>query len=126
MEGLTVTEYRCQRVLTTQQIAEAYGTDRKTISYNFNHNIDRFVEGKHFIKLENEEKTLFVNRLENHDGLKNAKTIYLWTEKGAFLHAKSLNTDQATLSHSFWKAWIGKQSYRHSLIQAKIGTLSSE
>lgn len=95
MEGLKVTEYRCQRVLTTQQIAEAYGTDRKTISYNFNHNIDRFIEGKHFIKLENEEKTLFVNRLENHDGLKNAKTIYLWTEKGAFLHAKSLNTDQA-------------------------------
>jgi hypothetical protein len=42
MEGLKVTEYRCQRVLTTQQIAEAYGTDRKTISYNFNHNIDRF------------------------------------------------------------------------------------
>lgn len=95
MEELKVTEYRCQRVLTTQQIAEAYGTDRKTISYNFNHNRERFIEGKHFVKLENEEKTLFVNRLENHDSLKNAKVIYLWTEKGAFLHAKSLNTDKA-------------------------------
>lgn len=41
------------------------------------------------------KKTSFINRLENHDGSKNAKTLYLWTEKGAFLHAKSLNTDKA-------------------------------
>jgi len=27
--------------------------------------------------------------------LKKAKILYLWTEKGAFLHAKSLNTDVA-------------------------------
>ena len=36
-----------------------------------------------------------INRLEIQDSLKNAKTIYLWTERGAFLHAKSLNTDKA-------------------------------
>lgn len=95
MDNLKVTEYRDIRVLTTQQIAEVYGTDRKTISYNFNQNKDRYMEGKHYICLEGNEKTEFVNRLENHDGLKNAKTIYLWTEKGAFLHAKSLNTDVA-------------------------------
>lgn len=95
MNSLRVTEYRDIRVLTTQQIAEAYGTDRKTISYNFNQNKDRYAEGKHYICLEGKEKTEFVNCLENHDGLKNAKAIYLWTEKGAFLHAKSLNTDTA-------------------------------
>lgn len=89
------TEFNGVLVLTTQQLAEAYGADRKTVSYNFNHNRDRFVEGKHYIKLENEEKVKFLNRLENHDSLKNAKTLYLWTEKGAFLHAKSLNTDNA-------------------------------
>ena len=49
MNDLKVTEYNNNRVLTTQQIAEAYGTDNKTISYNFNHNKDRYVEGKHFI-----------------------------------------------------------------------------
>ena len=95
MNNLTVTEYKNIRVLTTQQIAEAYGTDKKVISYNFNHNKDRYIEGKHYIKLEGDEKTEFINRLENHDGSKNAKMLYLWTEKGAFLHAKSLNTDKA-------------------------------
>ena len=49
MNNLTVTEYKNIRVLTTQQIAEAYGTDSKTISYNFNHNKGRYKEGKHFI-----------------------------------------------------------------------------
>lgn len=95
MNEISITEYKDIRVLTTQQIAEAYGTDRKTISYNFNHNKERYKEGKHFIQLEGAEKTEFLNRLENHDSLKNAKTLYLWTEKGAFLHAKSLNTDTA-------------------------------
>lgn len=32
MSNLTVTEYKNIRVLTTQQIAEAYGTDTKIIS----------------------------------------------------------------------------------------------
>lgn len=95
MNNLTITEFKEIRVLTTQQIAEAYGTDRKTISYNFNQNKDRYAEGKHYICLQGNEKTEFVNRLENHDSLKNAKILYLWTEKGAFLHAKSLNTDKA-------------------------------
>lgn len=92
MEGLKVTEYRCQRVLTTQQIAEAYGTDGKVISYNFNHNKDRYVDGKHFICLTGNELRTF---REIHDLPSNLNRVYLWTEKGAFLHAKSLNTDQA-------------------------------
>lgn len=92
MKELAVTEYRCQRVLTTQQIAEAYGTDGKVISYNFNHNKDRYVEGKHFICLTGDELRRF---REIHDLPSNLNRIYLWTEKGAFLHAKSLNTDQA-------------------------------
>ena len=86
MKELAVTEYRCQRVLTTQQIAEAYGTDGKVISYNFNHNKDRYVEGKHFICLTGDELRRF---REIHDLPSNLNRIYLWTEKGAFLHAKS-------------------------------------
>lgn len=95
MNQLKVTEYNNIRVLTTQQIAEAYGTDRKVISYNFNNNKNRYKEGKHYICLDGKEKAEFLNCLENHDSLKNAKILYLWTEKGAFLHAKSLNTDVA-------------------------------
>ena len=51
-------------VLTTQQIAEAYGTDTKIVSYNFNHNKDRYEEGKHFICLTGNELRAF---RENHD-----------------------------------------------------------
>lgn len=44
MNELQITEYKNIRVLTTQQIAEAYGTDSKTISYNFNHNKERYID----------------------------------------------------------------------------------
>lgn len=56
MRDLTVTEYKNVRVLTTQQIAEAYGTDSKIISNNFNRNKQRYVEGKHYISLMGAEK----------------------------------------------------------------------
>lgn len=92
MEELKVTEYRDMRVLTTQQIAEAYGTDSKTISYNFNHNRDRYTEGKHYILLTGDDLRAF---REIHDLPTSTPKLYLWTKKGAFLHAKSLNTDTA-------------------------------
>lgn len=95
MNDLTVTEYRNIRVLTTQQIAEAYGTNTDTITKNFNRNKERYVEGKHYIALDGAEKNNFVDRGQFDRGLKNAKVLYLWTEKGAFLHAKSLGTDKA-------------------------------
>lgn len=95
MEKLTVTEYKNIRVLTTQQIAEAYGTSTDTITKNFNRNKERYTEDKHYIALEGAGKSAFVDQGQFDRGLKNAKTLYLWTKKGAFLHAKSLNTDTA-------------------------------
>ena len=92
MNELKITEYKGIRVLTTQQIAKAYETDRKVISYNFNHNKERYAEGKHYICLTDDELKAF---REIHDLPTNLNKLYLWTEKGAFLHAKSLNTDKA-------------------------------
>lgn len=92
MNELQITEFKNIRVLTTQQIAEEYGTDGKVISYNFNHNKERYVEGKHYIRLEGDDLKAF---REIHDLPSNLNKFYLWTEKGAFLHAKSLNTDEA-------------------------------
>ena len=94
MENLTVTEYKDIRVLTTQQIAEAYGSTADTITKNFNRNKERYTEGKHFICLEGEELKEFKTNGQIVLPLKVNK-LYLWTEKGAFLHAKSLNTDVA-------------------------------
>lgn len=94
MNELQITEYKNIRVLTTQQIAEAYGSDTRVISNNFNRNKERYIEGKHYICLEGEELKDFKT---NHqfDESSRINKLYLWTEKGAFLHAKSLNTDTA-------------------------------
>ena len=96
MNELAVTEYKEIRVLTTQQIADAYGTDAQVVTNNFNRNKDRYVEGKHYICLTGDEKADFINKNQNDfSSFTRAKAIYLWTEKGAFQHAKSLNTDKA-------------------------------
>lgn len=94
MNELQITEFNKIRVLTTQQIAEAYGTDSKVISNNFNRNKERYVEGKHFVCLEGEDLKQFKTNHQFDESSKINK-LYLWTEKGAFLHAKSLNTDEA-------------------------------
>lgn len=88
-------EIRGIRVLTTKQIAKAYGTDTDILKNNFTYNRKRFVEGKHFISIAGAELKAFKAKYEIHTNLKFAKILYLWTEKGALLHAKSLNTDKA-------------------------------
>ena len=121
MRNLYVVESRGQRVLTSAQIADCYDTTVDCIKQNFHANRDRFVEGKHYIVLTGGELKAFKNevRIPHQDEkqeenevriphsaeikakyqfdtqFKYAKILYLWTEKGALLHAKSLNTDKA-------------------------------
>lgn len=95
MNELQITELNGQRVLTTQQIADGYGTKTRTIVDNFNNNRNRFEEGKHFILLEAEYLRVFKRENENFGFAQNINKLYLWTEKGALLHAKSLGTDEA-------------------------------
>lgn len=95
MNNLTVTEYKDIRVLTTQQIADAYGTNTDVISRNFTNNKDRYTEGKHFICLTGNELKEAKANGKIYGLPQNANKFYLWTEKGAFLHAKSLNNDIA-------------------------------
>jgi phage regulator Rha-like protein len=97
--NLMVIEQNGQRVLTTQQLAEAYGTDERRISENFTRNQKRYVEGKHFILLQGEQLRRFKSEYANCGIAPNINKLYLWTEKGAWLHAKSLNTDEA------WEAY---------------------
>lgn len=83
------------RVLTTKQLAEMYGTDVKTIQYNFRYNKGNYILGKHYIEVNGERLRELKTRSEFPASLKYAKLVYLWTEKGALLHAKSLNTGKA-------------------------------
>ena len=88
-------EVKGMKVLTTRQKAEAYGVSKDKIIYNFNYNKDRYVLGKHYIEVLGEELRRLKRTCEIQSSFKYAKTLYLWTEKGALLHAKSLNTDKA-------------------------------
>lgn len=92
-----------ERVLTTAQLAEAYETDVKEISYNFSNNKNRYIEGKHFYCLTRDALRKF-KRDSAIYGIaipKNVNRYYLWTERGALLHAKSLNTDKAWEVYDF-------------------------
>lgn len=101
MYDLKVTEYHGIRVLTSAQVAQMYETDTKTISYNFSYNKRKYIEGKHYIKLEGTELKEFKASREIPDCHKFSAHLYLWTEKGALLHAKSLNTDKAWQAYDY-------------------------
>lgn len=92
-----------ERVLTTAQLAEAYGADAIEVSHNFANNKSRYVEGKHFYLLTGEPLRKFKRDCENLSIAipKNVNRYYLWTERGALLHAKSLNTDTAWAVYDF-------------------------
>ncbi|KIL46981.1 hypothetical protein KP77_25500 [Jeotgalibacillus alimentarius] len=98
MNSIQPITFNDQRLLTTQQMAEAYGTDTDRVTKNYNRNIERYLQNKHYILLHGEELKAF--RAKGQIALSpNINRLYLWTEKGAWLHAKSLNTDQA------WEAY---------------------
>lgn len=91
-----IIELNNQRLLTTEQLAEFYGASEKQIKQNFNNNKDRFIERKHFYKLEGQELKDFKNRVENFDLVgRNANSLILWTKQGASRHSKMLGTDRA-------------------------------
>lgn len=97
MNQLKVIEHDGQRVLTTTLLAESYDSTADKISYNFNYNENRYKEGKHYFLLTGESLKEFKSAYREFQGSINK--LYLWTEKGAWLHAKSLNTDRA------WEAY---------------------
>ena len=89
-------DYNGVRVLTTEQLAQAYKCEPQQIKQNFNNNLDHFVEGKHYFKLESEALHSFKNKVENIDLVgKNARILYLWTRRGASRHCKMLGTEKA-------------------------------
>ena len=128
MNELQIVEHKNQRVLTTQQLAESYGTTNKVISNNFNNNKERYEEGKHYYLLQGNEFKEFVQSSNLGTQISSkARSTYLWTERGAFLHAKSLNTDKAwevydSLVEHYFKSQEAKPSqlpsnYKEALLQ---------
>lgn len=91
-----VIRYQEMPVVTTEQLAQLYETVTDNLKKNFNRNKTKFVEGKHFFKIEGAELREFKNKVTNcHLVSPNAKHLILWTERGAARHAKMLDTDHA-------------------------------
>lgn len=89
-------DYNSVRVLTTEQLAQAYECEPNNIKSNFNANKSHFKEGKHFFKLEGEELKEFKDEVRNSNLVgKNASCLYLWTRRGASRHCKMLGTEKA-------------------------------
>ena len=90
-------EHNNERVLTTEQLAQAYECDISNIQDNYRKNQSRFEEGIHFFKLDGDELKDFKSRLPENfrSAMKFAPIIMLWTRRGASRHSKMLGTDKA-------------------------------
>ncbi|AHB80157.1 ORF6N domain-containing protein [Escherichia coli] len=98
VESLSIISFSNIPVVTTELLASLYGTEPDYIRKNFNRNSGRFVIGKHYFLLENEELREFKHSMSLRPSVKiarNVRSLILWTERGAARHAKMLETDQA-------------------------------
>ena len=97
-ETIQVITHNNSPVITTNLLAQLYFTDDNNIIKNFQRNSGRFIEGKHYFKLEGSELKEFKNCMTKSHSVKIApktRNLILWTERGAARHAKMLDTDQA-------------------------------
>ncbi len=98
LDNLSVVMHNNEPVITTELLAQLYGTESKRIQNNHARNVDRFVEGKHFFKITGSALRELKNRPSLRGSVGNqARSVILWTERGSARHAKILETDQAWL-----------------------------
>lgn len=95
MSDLIPVEYRAERVLTTEQLAQAYECGTDNIKRNFSNNKEHFEEGKHFFKLEGDELKDLRGKNIHLQISPKTRCLYLWTRRGASRHSKMLGTDRA-------------------------------
>ncbi|HHY9816280.1 TPA: P22AR C-terminal domain-containing protein [Escherichia coli] len=98
VESLSIISFSNIPVVTTELLASLYGTEPDYIRKNFNRNSGRFVIGKHYFLLENEELREFKHSMSLRPSVKiarNVRSLILWTERGAARHAKMFETDRA-------------------------------
>lgn len=96
-ETLSPIAYQNVPVITTELLAQLYGTEANSIKVNHSRNQDRFVAGKHYFKVAGDDLKVLRVTLSNSQNPVSTKTrsLILWTERGAARHAKMLETDQA-------------------------------
>lgn len=99
MNELTPIKFNEEIVITTKTLAQVYECKEQQIQQNFNNNLDKFIEGKHYYKLEGADLKEFKNILDNFEDVtgykKNTARLILWTKRGASRHCKMLGTDKS-------------------------------
>lgn len=117
-DQLVPIEFNNQRIMLTKTMADQFGATETMITQNFNNNKDRFVDGKHFIKLQGDNLKGFKRVIDNIDdpSIKFASVLMLWTDRGAARHAKILETDEAwevyeKLEETYFNVQAPKQQY---------------
>lgn len=90
------------RLLTTEQLAQAFGITTNALLKSFRRHKDVFIEGKHYVFDEailafpNNDEAILASSKKG-----GSRRKYLWTPTGAFAHAKFLNSPRA------WEAYEG-------------------
>ena len=95
LQEIQVIEHRNSRVLTTSQLADSLETEAKVINRNFQRNKESYQQGVHYFALSGDDLKLFKASRQNDASLKFVSVLYLWTEQGAWMHAKSINNSRA-------------------------------
>jgi len=93
MNNLTPITHKNVTVATTQITADFLGTNERRINENFIRNKGKFIEDKHFFKINHDNAKSVV---QNYQGTKG---VILWTERGCARHSKLLNTAES------WDLW---------------------
>lgn len=113
--NLVRVEYNGEFVLTTEQLAKVYDCSAVNIRTNFHNNIDMFDEGIDFYCLSGDKLRLFKMSVKNLKIDPKCNLLYLWTERGASLHCRSVNTKRAKqwfkILHEFYFA-VKEGNYR--------------
>lgn len=94
-EGNTPVAYKGVPVMTTERLAEAFGTEAVNIQVNQSRNAARFIDGVHFFKATGGDLDSLRLTLGKSQISPKARSLILWTERGAMNHAKILETPEA-------------------------------
>ena len=80
MNKLIPIEFKNQRIMITKLLAEEFGASEKNINDNFSNNHTRFIEDKHYFKIEGQALKDFKKSLPDIIGepLKFAPKLILW------------------------------------------------
>lgn len=96
MNEIKPVRFNQELILTTEQLAEFYGTTVDRIKQNFKRNEAKFEEPKHYFLLEGNELKSFKDQVSNSSLVaERTAHLYLWTKRGASRHSKMLGTERA-------------------------------